>query len=77
MTDVKIKTISGGVYFVKTAEPFEKYVERMTSFNGYIYASTIIKQPTYKRILKQIRLNQSHLLRSVGNESAENFITWR
>lgn len=26
---------------------FEKYVERMTSFNGYIYASTIIKQPTY------------------------------
>lgn len=24
MTDVKIKTISGGVYFVKTAEPFEK-----------------------------------------------------
>ncbi|ENM76364.1 hypothetical protein U7M_00788, partial [Staphylococcus aureus M1291] len=28
MTDVKIKTISGGVYFVKTAEPFEKYVER-------------------------------------------------
>ncbi|BBN37765.1 hypothetical protein KUH180062_0958 [Staphylococcus aureus] len=47
MTDVKIKTISGGVYFVKTAEPFEKYVERTVNFNGYIYASTIIKQPTY------------------------------
>ncbi|HDP5830622.1 hypothetical protein I6E02_05370 [Staphylococcus aureus] len=44
MTDVKIKTISGGVYFVKTAEPFEKYVERMTSFNGYIYAENLIKQ---------------------------------
>ncbi|HDD6659065.1 TPA: hypothetical protein PBF41_001070 [Staphylococcus aureus] len=47
MTEVKIKTISGGVYFVKTAELFEKYVERMTGFNGYIYASNIIKQPTY------------------------------
>ena len=47
MTEVKIKTISGGVYFVKTAEPFEKYVKRMTVFNGYIYASNIIKQPTY------------------------------
>ncbi|HHV8920548.1 TPA: hypothetical protein ACURE6_000863 [Staphylococcus aureus] len=47
MTEVKIKTISGGVYFVKTAEPFEKYVERMASFNGYIYAVNIIKQPTY------------------------------
>ncbi|HAR5525965.1 TPA: hypothetical protein I1T51_002493 [Staphylococcus aureus] len=47
MTEVKIKTISGGVYFVKTAEPFEKYVKRMTGFNGYIYASNIIKQPTY------------------------------
>ncbi len=48
MTEVEeIKTISGGVYFVKTAEPFEKYVKRMTGFNGYIYASNIIKQPTY------------------------------
>lgn len=47
MTEVKVKTISGGVYFVKTAEPFEKYVKRMTGFNGYIYASNIIKQPTY------------------------------
>ncbi|MDG5200873.1 hypothetical protein QAB99_12290 [Staphylococcus aureus] len=47
MTEVKIKTISGGVYFVKTAEPFEKYVKRMTGFNDYIYASNIIKQPTY------------------------------
>ncbi len=32
MTEVKIKTISGGVYFVKTAEPFEKYVKRMINF---------------------------------------------
>ncbi|HCZ3353687.1 TPA: hypothetical protein O2229_000809 [Staphylococcus aureus] len=47
MTDVKIKTISGGVYFVKTAEPFEKYVERTVNFNGFIYVSNIIKQPTY------------------------------
>ncbi|HHV8710267.1 TPA: hypothetical protein ACUP41_001092 [Staphylococcus aureus] len=47
MTEVKIKTISGEVYFVKTGEPFEKYVERKAGFNGYIYASNIIKQPTY------------------------------
>ncbi|WP_256084537.1 hypothetical protein [Staphylococcus aureus] len=37
MTDVKIKTISGGVYFVKTAEPFEKYDERTVNFNGFTY----------------------------------------
>ncbi|WP_256083775.1 hypothetical protein [Staphylococcus aureus] len=46
MTDVKIKTISGGVYFVKAAEPFEKYVERTVNFNGFIYVSNIINQPT-------------------------------
>ncbi|HDD0308993.1 TPA: hypothetical protein O9509_000351 [Staphylococcus aureus] len=47
MTEVKIKTISGGVYFAKTGEPFEKYVERKVGFDGYIYASNIIRQPTY------------------------------
>ncbi|HCW8801394.1 TPA: hypothetical protein OYK22_002739, partial [Staphylococcus aureus] len=29
------------------AEPFEKYVERTVNFNGFIYVSNIIKQPTY------------------------------
>lgn len=62
MTEVKIKTISGGVYFVKTAEHFEKYVERMTSFNGYIYASTIIKKPTYIKTdtIESITLIEEH-----------------
>ncbi|HHU6760553.1 TPA: hypothetical protein ACUI3C_001090 [Staphylococcus aureus] len=47
MTEVKIKTISGEVYFVKTDRPFENYAKEAMNYDGYIYAKNIIKQTTW------------------------------